>query len=245
MVKAIYSEAFLLDVSLIKERVSSFEDYPFSIPVIKSLDKIEFHPKVTFFVGENGAGKSTLLEALAISIGLNPEGGSRNFNFASRESHSSLHECIRVAKGVKRPKDAFFLRAESLFNVGTEIERLGVLDSYGYKSLHEQSHGESFLSLMIERFFGNGIYLLDEPEAALSPTRQLSALRRIHDLVKDNSQFIICTHSPIMMAYPDSWIYLLNEEGCKRVDYKETEHYEITRGFLNRPEMMLASLLDE
>lgn len=182
-------------------------------------------------------------------MGFNPEGGTRNFNFGTRDSHSALHDCLRLSKSLDRPKDGFFLRAESFFNVATNIENMDsegagpqIIDSYGGKSLHEQSHGESFLSLVVHRFFGNGLYILDEPEAALSPTRQLSVLSRMNQLLQQDSQFIIATHSPILMAYPDAWIYQITESGLKRVAYEETEHYEITRSFLENPQRMLREL---
>jgi predicted ATPase len=217
------------------------------------LESLELHPKVTFFVGENGSGKSTLLEALAVALGFNPEGGSKNFCFGTRKSHSTLHEFLRVARGIKKPRDGFFLRAESFFNVATEIENLDnadyvmgppVINYFGGKSLHEQSHGESFLTLMMNRFGSQGFYVLDEPEAALSPQRQLAVLSRLHDLVLDNSQFVIATHSPILMAYPDAWIYACTTDGIVRANYKDTEHYQVTRDFLSNPERTLRVLLD-
>lgn len=219
---------------------------------MRGLDVLDLHPAVTFLVGENGSGKSTLLEAIAVSLGFNPEGGTRNFRFGTRESHSDLHRYLRLSKGIARPRDGFFLRAESFFNVATEIEKLDaepamgppVIDSYGGKSLHEQSHGESFLALMTHRFGGQGLYLLDEPEAALSPQRQLAVLSLLHDLVRDNSQFVIATHSPILMAYPDAVIYHLSPDGVERIEYEETEHYRVTRDFLLRPQRMLNVLLD-
>jgi predicted ATPase len=243
---------YVMHVALRRDIVDSFDAYPFCLPAIRSLDKVVLHPKVTFFVGENGSGKSTLLEALAVSLGFNAEGGSKNFNFGTRRSHSELHRYLRVAKGVKRPRDGYFLRAESFFNVATEIEHLDaepsfgppVIDSYGSKSLHEQSHGESFLALLIERFGGRGLYILDEPEAALSPQRQLAVLSRMYDLVLDDSQFVIATHSPILMAYPDAWIYQCGTEGLSRIDYQDTEHYKVTRDFLTSPERMLKLLME-
>ncbi len=246
------SSQFASHVSLQREAIESFDRYPFCLPAVRSLSTLELHPKVTFFVGENGSGKSTLLEAIAVSLGFNAEGGTKNFRFGTRQSHSVLHEFIRVAKGFRRPRDGFFLRAESFFNVATEIENLDaepafgppVIDSYGGRSLHEQSHGESFLALMMNRFGGNGIYLLDEPEAALSPQRQLSVLSRIHDLVNANSQFLIATHSPILMAYPESWIYCCTESGLSRVEYADTEHFKVTHDFLSNPERMLRVLLE-
>ena len=246
------SSQFISRVSLRRDIVDSFERYPFCLPAVRTLDAMEMHPKVTFLVGENGSGKSTLMEAIAVATGYNAEGGTRNFSFGTRRSHSVLHEYLRIARGFKRPRDGFFLRAESFFNVATEIERLDeesgfgppVINAYGGRSLHEQSHGESFLALMMHRFGGNGLYLLDEPEAALSPQRQLAVLSRIHDLVEDGSQFIIATHSPILMAYPNAWIYTCSPDGVARIDYQDTEHFRVTRDFLASPERMLRVLLD-
>ena len=185
---------FLVRATLRRDKVTSFADFPFSIPAIGGLDTIEFDRPVTFFVGENGAGKSTLLEAIAIGMGLNAEGGSRNFRFATRESHSHLSDFLRLSRSVRRVRDSYFLRAESYFNVATEIEALDrggggerIIDAYGGKSLHEQSHGESFFALFMNRLRGNGLYFFDEPEAALSPARQLSFLSRLHELVKEGS----------------------------------------------------------
>jgi len=243
---------FLVRATLRREKVTSFTEYPFSIPAIGGLDTIEFDRPVTFFVGENGSGKSTLLEAIAVGMGLNPEGGSRNFRFATRESHSRLSDFLRLARSARRVRDSYFLRAESYFNVATEIETLDreeglsppIIDSYGGKSLHEQSHGESFFSLFMNRLRGNGLYFFDEPEAALSPTRQLSFLSRLHDLVKDGSQFLIATHSPILLAYPDAAIHVLDDGPPRRIEYRDTEHYGVTRTFLNDTERMLDILLD-
>jgi predicted ATPase len=240
-------------VRLRRDDVSSFDRYPFSLPAVRHLDVLELHPKITFLIGENGSGKSTLLEAIAVSWGFNPEGGTKNFAFATRASHSELHRYMRVEKTVRRPRDGFFFRAESFFNVATEIEKLDsepsfgppIIDSYGGQSLHEQSHGESFLALMVNRFRGDGFYLLDEPEAALSPQRQLAVLSRIHDLVNDNSQFIIATHSPLLMAYPDASIYSFSTTGIERMDYYQTEHYQVMHDFLANPKRMLDRLLDQ
>lgn len=239
-------------VTLRRDKVESFDRYPFSLAAVRTLEQLDLHPKLTYLIGENGSGKSTLLEAIAVSLGFNPEGGTRNFRFGTRVSHSVLHEYLRLARGVARPRDGFFLRAESFFNVATEIESLDaepsfgppVIDSYGGRSLHEQSHGESFLALMMNRFGGRGLYILDEPEAALSPQRQLAVLARIHDLVEDQSQFIIATHSPILMAYPDAWIYECRSDGVRRVEYEDTEHFQVTRNFLANPQRMLDQLLD-
>jgi len=245
------STQYAIDIRLKRDEVPSFDTYPFSLPAVRDLDVLPLHSKVTFLVGENGSGKSTLLEAVAIALGFNAEGGSKNFRFGTRSSHSPLHKYLRVGKSIRRPKDGFFLRAESFFNVATEIERLDagpeggarVIDSYGGRSLHEQSHGESFLALMMERFGGQGIYLLDEPEAALSPQRQLAALARIHDLVSMDSQFVIATHSPILMAYPDAIIYACEPNGIAPVAYEDTEHYRVMHDFMAHPKRMLDALL--
>jgi predicted ATPase len=244
-------QQYVSEVRLRREAIESFDRYPFSLAAVRPLERMEFHPGVTFFVGENGSGKSTLLEAIAVACGFNPEGGSRNFRFTTRDSHSELHRFLRVARGHPRPRDGFFLRAESFFNVATEIEKLDaepgggppIGPSYGERPLHEQSHGESFLALLLNRFRGEGLYLLDEPEAALSPSRQLSVLTRIHDLVLRKSQFIIATHSPILLAYPEAVIYSFSAKGIEKVDYKDTEHYRVTRDFLSNPERMLRFLL--
>lgn len=225
--------------------------YPFNLPILRGLDRLELHPKVTFLVGENGSGKSTLIEALAVAWGFNPEGGSKNFQFGTRPSHSPLHRYIRPSRSVKRARDGFFLRAESYFNVGSEIERLDrepgagprIIDAFGGRSLHEQSHGESFFALLEKRFRGEGLYILDEPEAALSANRQLAFLSRMHQLIGRNSQFIIATHSPILLAYPDAWIYQASNTGLDRVAYEDTEAYSVTRSFLNRPQTYLDILL--
>jgi len=246
------SNQYISRITLERDRIGSFETYPFALPAVRALDYLEPHPKVTFFVGENGSGKSTFLEAIATAMGFNPEGGSKNFRFGTRASHSILHEYLRITKGYKRPRTGFFLRAESFFNMATEIEHLDaepgdpsplVISRYGGQSLHEQSHGESFMTLLMKRFGGNGLYLLDEPEAALSPQRQLETLARIHDLASAGSQFIIATHSPILMAYPEAWIYQFTQDGVSKVAYQDTEHYQVTRSFLMNPERMLNELM--
>jgi len=239
-------EPFLRYVDLKREYVPSFDVYPFNIPAVKSLHRLEFHPQVTYFIGENGSGKSTLLEAIAILEGFNPEGGSRNFNFSTADTHSDLADYLRGASGARRVRtsDSYFLRAESFYNVATEIDRLEVQGGYG-GSLHHRSHGESFFSLITERFRGNGLYLLDEPESALSPKRQLSFLTRMHDLLETGSQFIIATHSPIILAYPHSTIYQFSEQGIETIRYEDTDHFQITQIFLSRREAMLRELLKE
>ena len=243
---------FIKAIRLNRENISSFKKYPFSIPAIKNLHHLTLHPSVTFFVGENGSGKSTLIEALAVKSGLNAEGGSHNFNFASRESHSDLSRYLTLERSPRKATDRYFLRAESFFNVATEIEKLDedpqggprVLQNYGGVSLHEQSHGESFFALMSNRFGGNGLYILDEPEAALSPQRQMSMLVIMDNLVKQGSQLIIATHSPILTAYPNALIYQLSENKIEKVPYTKTEPYLVTRDFLNRHEKMLEILIE-
>ena len=246
------NESFVRSLQLQTERINDRSRYPFCLPVFQQLAELTFHPRVTFFVGENGSGKSTLLEAIAVARGFNPEGGTFNFTFSSRASHSELYQYIRLVKGTKRLRDGFFLRAESFFNLATAIENMdaegigrSVIDSYGGRSLHEQSHGESFFAAIQNRFGGNGLYILDEPEAALSPLRQMALLTRLHQLVALDSQFIIATHSPILMAYPDAMIYQLTPDapGLRQVAYEETEHYMLTRQFLNNYPKMLDILL--
>jgi predicted ATPase len=235
---------FISSITLKRDKIASFKEYPFSIPAIRNLRVLSLKGPVTFLAGENGTGKSTLLEAVAVACGFNAEGGSRNFRFSTRPSHSSLHEYLRLVRPPGRPRDGYFLRAESFYNVATAAEeQYGVLHAYGGRSLHEQSHGESFMALVLERLKGHGLYLFDEPEAALSPTRQMALLAAMHDLVRRGSQFLIATHSPILMGYPGATIYLLTEGAITRVPYTETEHYVITRSFLNNPEGMLRELL--
>lgn len=235
---------YLRSIKLLRDQDECFNQYPFSLPAFHDLDVLEFHPRVTFIVGENGTGKSTLLEAIAVAWGFNPEGGTRNFNFSTRDSHSKLYEHIRLIRGAKKPRDSFFFRAESFYNFATQIDELGVSEFYGGKSLHEQSHGEAFFATFMNRFDGNGLYILDEPEAALSPTRQMAMLSRMHDLVKQNSQVIIATHSPILMGYPDAMILQISNIGIEVVAYEETEHYIVMKEFINNRKKMLKVLLE-
>ncbi len=237
---------YLAHAEIVPEWVREPGKFPHTLPAVKALGRLAFHPKVTFFVGENGSGKSTVLEAVAGLAGLNPEGGSRNFNFSTRESHSRLDRCMRLSRHAT-PPDSFFLRAETFYNVASEVERLGddLISSYGGTSLHEQSHGESFFALFFNRLKGPGLYLFDEPEAALSPNRQLQFLRLLHDLVTAGSQAVIATHSPILLAYPDAVIYTFGDRGIRETAYTDTEHYQVTRSFLANPKKSLAVLLSD
>jgi predicted ATPase len=219
-------------------------DWRRSIPALRGVDVIDFRTPVTFFIGENGSGKSTLIESIAIAAGFNAEGGSKNFQFETvRREDEDFVPLVKLIRTPRFPSDGYFLRAESFFNVATEIDNLGLKRGYGGRSLHAQSHGEAFMALMLNRFLGDGLYVLDEPEAALSPMRQLSLLARMHDLVRLGSQFIIATHSPIVMAYPGATILSLDSTPLREIAYEETEHYTVTRDFLNRRERMLRELL--
>lgn len=245
------SEPFLREIALLRDNVPAWDRYPFTIPAVRRLDTLALHPQVTFFVGENGSGKSTLVEAIAVAAGFNAEGGSRNFNFSTRSSESELHRYLRLVRGVRRPRSGFFLRAESFFNVASEVERLdainpGLLASYGGRSLHERSHGESFIALVNERFGPDGLYIMDEPEAALSPQRQLALLAAFDRLARrERSQLLVATHSPILLAYPSACIYSLDETGITEVQYEQTEHYSLTRDFLLDRDRYLRRLREE
>ena len=248
------SELFITAIGL-REPLPE-DSYWRSLAVIKSLqrmERLELTKPVTFLVGENGIGKSTLIEAIAVHQGFNPEGGTVNFSFSTEDSHSELHKYLRVQRGKNIRRDGFFLRAESFYNVASNIDQMDripapgprVIDSYGGVSLHKQSHGESFMALVENRFKGNGLYILDEPEAALSPSKLLELIYHIHDLEQKHSQFIISTHSPILMAYPNAQILYLTEAGIRNVSYDETEHYRITKQFLDSPERMFRYLLSD
>lgn len=231
------------------------DSYLFRLPAVQALIRdreLPFSGSVTFFVGENGTGKSTLLEAIAVAFGFNAEGGTKNFRFSTSATHSELYRYLTLSKS-SFAKDGFFLRAESFYNVASNIDEMDssgsrgarVIDSYGGISLHQQSHGESFLSVVQNRFGGNGLYILDEPESALSPAKLMTLMVEINTLVKANSQFIIATHSPILMTFPHAQIYQLSGDGITEVRYQETEHYQLTKYFLNHPDQMLKYLLED
>ena len=244
------SKGFLREIKLERERVVDWEAFPFSLPSVRTLGSLTLHPSLTLLVGENGSGKSTLLEAIAVAAGFNAEGGSRNFNFSTRKSHSPLDGYLRLVRNPRRERTGYFLRAESFFNVATEIERLDVggggsklINFYGGKSLHEQSHGESFMALVTNRFSRDGLYLLDEPEAALSPRRQLALVSVMHDLINQGCQFLVATHSPFLLAYPDALLYSFSPQGIQRTSFRDTDHYQLSRNFLERPETFYREFL--
>ncbi|MBS1724790.1 MAG: AAA family ATPase [Armatimonadetes bacterium] len=234
-----------------RAEVSSFEDYPFNIPAITNLRELNLDRHMTILVGENGSGKSTLIEAMAIAAGLNPEGGTKNLLFETRGSHSVLSDYLQIVRGATREQDAFFLRGEGVYNVATRIDELDedaeggppLIGSYGGVSLHAQSHGESFLAMVKNRFGGVGFYVLDEPESALSPSRQIAMLHLLYDLsYRRSSQIVMATHSPILMAFPHAEILHLTTSGIRAVTWEETEHFQVTRAFLADPGAFLRHL---
>ncbi|MEC0126578.1 AAA family ATPase [Paenibacillus pabuli] len=234
---------YLRSVELLSAKIENPDQYPFHIPAIQSLERLEFNNNITFFVGENGSGKSTLLEGIAHQCGFNTAGGGRNNYFEIDAAESSLGDYLRLSWLPKITK-GFFMRSESFYQFASHVDEMGSIDYYGGRSLHEQSHGESFLNLFVNRFNAKGIYLLDEPEAALSPARQLSLLRILHDL-SDHSQFIIATHSPILLGYPGARILSFDDGQIQDVEYEDTEHYQITRSFLENRDRMLNELFKD
>ena len=215
------------------------------IPAFSGINRISFTHPVTFFVGENGSGKSTLLEAIAITYGFNPEGGTRNYSFSTYDSHSELCSAIRLSKGIRHAGWGYFLRAESFYNVATKEEEYSRGPGGKPQHYHEKSHGESFLALAQNSFKANGLYLLDEPEAALSPQRQLTLLMEIDRCVKEESQFIIVTHSPILLGLPGAEILSFDEGRIHPCTYEETDSYQVTSMFVNHREQILRRLLEE
>lgn len=247
------NEHYLRSVELLRSGIESFEHYPYSLAAIRQLERLDFHPNVTYIVGENGVGKSTLLESIAVAWGFNPEGGTLNFTFSTKSTHSQLYRHMRLVRGHKKARDGFFFRAESYYNLATSIDEMDeehspgrkIIESYGGKSLHEQSHGESFFAAFLHRFSGSGLYIMDEPEAALSPFRQMAMLSRMHQLVRKKAQFIISTHSPILMAYPDADIFELTPDGIEKKTLDQTDHFILYRQFLNNREKLLKELLQD
>jgi predicted ATPase len=245
-------EALVRAVRLRREDIPDAGAWPWSLPALRGFEELVLDPAVTFLVGENGTGKSTLVEGIAVAAGFNPEGGTTNFGFATKQdSVSPLGDLLTLARGARRPRTGFFLRAESMFNVASEIERLQeigpvpILDSYGGTSLHEVSHGEGFLAIAMHRFGPEGLYVLDEPEAGLSPRSLLALMARMADLIAAGSQFVIATHSPILLAFPGALVLELDEDGLRAVDWDDADAVRLTRGFLEDPSAYLRHLLAE
>lgn len=241
---------FLKRISLLRDNGAAMERYPYTIPAIRHLEKIDLASPVVFFVGENGSGKSTLLEAVADRCGFHPAGGGRNNTYEVHASSASLADSIRLS-WMPKITNGFFMRAESFYHFATHIDQLeeenpGAYASYGGRSLHEQSHGESFFSLFQNRFRGQALYLLDEPEAALSPQRQLAFLRILHDLAEaEGCQFIIATHSPILLGYPGAQILHFTDGPIEEIGYEETDHFKITKYFLDHRKKFLKDILSD
>jgi predicted ATPase len=234
---------FVLAISL-EEEAHGGSGYPLDLPTVRGLARLELDPAVTFLVGENGSGKSTLVEAIAVASKLNPEGGgtrTRNSAFSTRQTHSSLHEHLVLERAEVPPLNAFFLRAESVYNLATAVEGIAMEDVYE-RPLHEQSHGESFLDIAFNRLGPRGFYVLDEPEAALSVSGQLALIARMHELVREHSQFVVATHSPILLGFPEATIYELGEWGIRRIEWQEAPQVELTRSFLEDPGRFLHHL---
>jgi predicted ATPase len=230
----------------LRRELEEQSDYSSDLPALRGIARIELDPRVTFFVGENGSGKSTLVEALAVAMKLNPEGGGRiqQFGFSTRTSHSELHRRLELERAKLPPLNAFFLRAESVYNLATAVEKTAMQDVF-QQPLHEQSHGESFLDIAVNRLGPRGLYIFDEPEAALSVRGQLALIRRMHELVEQHSQFVVATHSPILLGYPDATILELGDDGIRKLDYDETQQVELTRSFLDDPQRFLRHLLSD
>lgn len=233
------NDQFIQKINIDWSKIDS-DSYLRNIPTIKNLQSLELSNSVTFFVGENGSGKSTLLEAIAVAWGFNPEGGTKNYNFSTYDSHSDLHDAIRLVKGYKKAGWGYFLRAESFYNVATMEEEY---EEYLSDRYHEKSHGESFLAMLQKQMKPNGLYIFDEPEAALSPQRQLTLLMEIYRCAKQDSQFIIATHSPILLGLPDAEILSFDEGVIHPCEYEETESYQVTEMFINNREQLLKNLL--
>lgn len=247
MASSSFKSPFLIKITF--EPKNGAQNYPFNLPLFSNRQEIEFEQPVTLFVGENGSGKSTLLEAIAVKCGFNVHGGNRNHIFGDTDVNTLLQHAIK-ASWLPKVSTGFFMRAESFFNFATYLDEIAkdapsVLAAYGGKSLHAQSHGESFLSLF-NNHFGRGIYILDEPEAALSPSRQLAFLSILKRLeVQGESQFIIATHSPILLSYPGATVLSIEGSQIKKVDYRETEHFTLSKSFLENPDSYFRHLFSE
>jgi predicted ATPase len=237
------AKPYLKALMFMDDAVREDKSYPFSIPAVRALETIAFHPDVTFFVGENGSGKSTVLEAIPLALGFGAEGGTKSVLFETAKTTSNLSDFIRPVRSFKKPKDGYYLRAESFFNVATYMDEVGYLRGYGDKSLHARSHGESFMTLLLQKLKGNGLYILDEPEAALSPANIMAAIVAINHLVEQESQFIIATHSPILLAYPRAKIIEFTGDGVAETRYENTAHYSLTKDFLINHKKRIEQLL--
>ncbi len=237
------NEQFIRSLSIDWGRVGR-DSYLRGIPAIRELGMLEFRRPVTFFVGENGSGKSTMLEAVAIASGFNPEGGTKNYSFSTYDSHSELCEAIRMVRGSRRESWGYFLRAESFYNVATKEEEYAD-ELHPSEKLHERSHGESFLRIAQKQLKPFGLYLLDEPEAALSPQRQLTLLMEIHTCARQASQFIIATHSPILLGLPGAQILTFDGGKIRPCEYEDTDSYQVTEMFINHRQQLLSKLLAE
>jgi predicted ATPase len=239
----------LKKVTLLTERVKDWAVYPFSVPAIASFREITIRKPVVFFVGENGSGKSTLLEAISIHYGFGREGGNRNLRAETTDSVRAVEPLVNALRVAftKRSGSGFYLRAESFFNTATAIDGLGVSGGYGGRSLHEQSHGESFLALAANKFNRDGFYVMDEPEAALSPQRQLSLLVVLHDLIErcKDVQVMIATHSPILLAYPDAQILSFDDGAIREIEYKDSKPYQLCSRFLADPDGYIRTLFGD
>ncbi|MGH9537826.1 MAG: AAA family ATPase [Terriglobales bacterium] len=239
----------LKKIALLRDRVSDWASYPFSVPTISHLDELTLRSRVCFFAGENGTGKSTLLEAIACHYGFGPEGGNRNFSNDSTESNHSVDPLVKALRLSfdRRTGAGFFLRAESFFNMASQIDAMGVSESYGGCSLHACSHGETFFTVLEHKFQRNGLFLLDEPEAALSPQRQLAFVVLLRDVLRKykDAQFIISSHSPILLGYPGGQILSFDETNIHEIEYDEAPPMQIVRRFVNDRESFLKELLEE
>ncbi len=237
------NQQFIQGISIDWKKIDE-DSYLRKIGAIRDIDTLMFEKPITFFVGENGSGKSTLLEAIAVAYGFNPEGGTKNYVFSTYDSHSELCNAVRVIKGIRRPKSGYFLRTESFYNVATKETEYADI-AHPSERYHEKSHGESFLAIAQKYMRPDGIYIFDEPEAALSPQRQLTLLMDIYRCAKAGAQFIIVTHSPILLGTPDAEIYQFDSGEIRRCEYEETDSYIVTEMFINNREHLLHRLLQE